>query len=396
MATPRLASAVALCLLAGCPHRVPYGGDLDGDAGPDPGPPPDAAIVTVIDASPRPDARPGDVPDARPGGGGPGGIAQFDPCTTDADCMAGYDCRAIPWIGGEKECIPRCDSSADCPFHTFCYPTGGGSLGPSFALMGDHCWFSLCGEAFGPAGMPNSVTSGACQLGEEAGVPPSDQLPGYCLSIDDQYFGQCIEVGGVPPGGSCAFTGATRATPNCNAAGICVSESGSATGTCAQLCQPHQILAGGPTGCTMAGQDCLDASTLYVYSDGSVARGSLGYCTEGTACGLIGDVCPVTSDGQAQGCVPTNAIRPTGWCDPSGATTTETYCQLSWSCMGTADCSPAMTCAGSVCTLPYGTGPDNACPPGSMCGQVFWDAGFDGVTNTADDVLTRDWGTCQP
>jgi hypothetical protein len=54
-----------------------------------------------------------------------------------------------------------------------------------------------------------------------------------------------------------------------------------------------------------------------------------------------------------------------------------------------------MTCTGYTCTLPYGTGPDAACPGGTTCAGVFYDAGFDLVPGTLDDVYTFDWGTCQ-
>src|SRR5688572_10718174 len=82
--------------------------------------------VSAIDATGAADAG---APDARPSGP----VEDFGLCSTDLDCMnPSSDCVAIPWIGSDMQCIPRCDVSNDCPFNTFCYPTGGGALGPTF------------------------------------------------------------------------------------------------------------------------------------------------------------------------------------------------------------------------------------------------------------------------
>ncbi len=398
------------------------GGDID-------------AVALPPDADPNaPDAMP-TLPDADQGGGP---IADFDVCNVDADCMnPNSDCRAVPWIGGDKNCIPRCDASADCPFSTYCYPTGGGALGPSFALMGDHCWFSLCGEAFGPAMTPNSRTGGPCNLGVEAGVPAADQLPGWCLPIDDAYFGQCIEVGSLGAGSTCDFTTQTRGGANCDATTLCIGQSMAAQGTCAQICDPRRILEDTATGCTTAGQGCQDGSSIITYSDGSTARQTIGFCNDLTACKLIGaNTCPNDTMGNPQGCVLSNSLRPTGFCDETGsgplatgtacpaptmtpppeamqcapgnlcnqpaggAFTCEAYCKTPpRTCAAATDCAPSESCLGSVCVLNgYTTGPDVDCTtidPAFTCQGLLWDLGFDNMGGTMDDNITRDFGTCQ-
>jgi hypothetical protein len=377
----------------------------------------------------------GTLPDAPPVRGN---IADFDVCNVDDDCEnLESDCRAVPWIGGDKNCIPRCGASTECPFSTYCYPTGGGALGPSFALMGDHCWFSLCGEAFGPAMTPNSRTGGPCQMGVEAGVPISDQLPGWCLPIDDQYFGQCIEVGDLGPGATCDFTTQTRGGANCDATTLCIGMSGASQGTCAEICDPRRLLSDEATGCTQAGQDCQDGSSIITYSDGSTARQTIGFCNDLTACKLIGtNTCPNDTTGAAQGCVLSNSLRPTGICDetgsgpvavsgtcpaptmtppaesqqctagslcnsPDGATfTCQAYCKTApRACAGASDCAPSESCTGSVCVLngTFSTGPDVDCTtinPAFTCQPLLWDLGFDNTGGTIDDNLTRDFGTC--
>src|SRR5262245_9513645 len=53
--------------------------------------PADAAIDAQVDAEAR------------------GPVADFEACVNNNDCNnVNSDCRPIPWIGNDKECIPRC------------------------------------------------------------------------------------------------------------------------------------------------------------------------------------------------------------------------------------------------------------------------------------------------
>ncbi len=404
--------SIALCVsvvLAGC------GG---GDGGDD--------DVVVPDAE-------GEPPDAEAPDGPPTGpIADFEVCDFDTDCEnPASDCVPIAWNGNEKQCIPSCEATSECPFNTYCYPAGGGALGPEFALMGEHCWYSLCGEGLGAG----STTGGACSLGAESGVPAGDQLPGWCLPIEDQTFGQCLEAGDLGAGATCDFSVQIRGGANCDATTLCIASAGSSQGTCAQLCDPRRILSDEATGCSVAGEQCFDASNLITYADGSTARQTIGFCNDVTACKLIGaNTCPNDGTGQPQGCAPTNSLRPTGICDPSGSGSVALggACALGGgdsqectpgalcsdeggagfscdaicrtpprACAGTdTDCEPSEHCNVDHCELNggYSLGPDVDCAainPAYTCQDHFWDVGADGTFGTTDDVHTGDFGTCR-
>ncbi|MSP15743.1 MAG: hypothetical protein EXR73_03855 [Myxococcales bacterium] len=380
----RLALILTVVALA-----LPACGDDDTPMAADAGRPPDAARL--------PDAM---VP--------VGDVDDFGPCTDDSDCKeVDSDCRPIVFIGGEKQCIPSCAASTDCPFSTVCYKSSNAQL----AFMKDHCWYSLCGEDFmGAAG----ATGGPCSLGEELGNPVSDQLPGFCLSIDDGRFGQCIEVGAVTEGNPCDFGDQTRDGLNCNGSSICIGMQGNPVGTCAGICNPANILTGTETGCTdvgsPAGQGCYDASNATYYEDAMGAivmnRQTLGFCTEVTGCATIGpNTCPPDAMSMAQGCAVNNSLRPTGICAP-GATG-----QLAFGAACPADpAADATECAaGSLCIgmsgmekctqicdrVAMGVTPVVNCTAPAACTQLLWDGGRDDTVGTPDDTLTADWGACQ-
>jgi hypothetical protein len=416
-----LVGSLGLLLLLG---PVACGGDDD-----NPGVTPDAA--------PSADAG----PDAAPAGGT---VEDFDECAADADCKnTGSDCRQVGWTNS-KQCLPSCESTAQCGFGTYCYPSNSSTtLGTPFAFMANHCWFSICGP-----GRQNGETGGACKMGKEAGIPAGEQIDGFCVPIEDGLFGQCLEAGDVAAGGACDLANPTRAGHNCDSASLCVGASGAASGTCAQVCDPRKILTGADD-CTNAAEDCMDQSSVNTYSDGSTARSTLGFCNDVKACSTVG---PNTC-ASGEGCAFTNPLRPTGVCDPAaqgnvavgatcGGTGDDKECQagsaclttcrklcdnpaprpgqMGGSCTATADCKQVdntcvdnvcvrscggvndqacpepSTCTGGKCVLPASTTDCNGALAGSKCQTVGWDDGNDMTAGTADDTFTSDWGICAP
>ncbi len=398
-----------------------------GCGGPRATPDPDAGLDVSVDPTAERDIAP-EVPT--------GTVADFGTCRSPTDCINPNSQCILVTLTGASECLPQCTATATCPFNTYCYPVGGGTvLGQSVAAMANHCWYSICGEL-----EMNGTTGGACMLGAESGATAANQLPGWCLPIDDGVFGQCLEAGTVAPGGACNFTAGTqtRGGANCDATSLCVGMAGAAMGTCAQVCNPANILTGTPTGCTVATEGCFDSSSVItqVSAMGAVMvnRQTIGFCAAGAVpCGLIGtlNACPNDATGAAQGCVQTNSLRPTGICDPMGAgvltagtmcvaptpatpdtgrcaagtlcngaaaaMTCQTFCTTAPpTCTATAPCPAPMTCPtpGSACAVPYPV--ENCAALGLTCRSLVWDTGFDMTPGTPDDNHTADWGTCQP
>jgi len=391
-----------------------------------------------------------DAPDAAAGGadagadaGTTGLVADFDECTGDADCAgANSDCRMVGWTQ-RKECLPACEATSECGFNTYCYPDNASTvLGANFAFMAGHCWFSICGP-----GRQNGETGGACQLGAEAALPAAQQLPGYCLAIEDGLFGQCLEAGDVAAGGTCDFGTPVRGGNNCDGASLCVGQTGAPSGTCAATCDPRKLLTGVDE-CADPAQDCFDQSSLITYSDGSTARSTVAFCAAVQACTVIGpSPCPA-----GEGCAFSNPPRATGRCDPTatghltpghacGGTGDAVECQAGSACLGTCltlcdlpaprpgqlggacvaatdckqigttctgnvcvqacggamdfDCPEPTTCQGGFCTRPAARTVDcNAATAGTSCQPVRWENGSDMTAGTADDVYAADWGVC--
>lgn len=395
----RAARVMIVFVLASCgsgddgPAPDAAEGAIDAPQAPDAAALPDASV----DARPPPDAAPPPIDAAPPpiDAALPRGDIEdfFDSegraCAVDLDCANPLShCRPIGlFVGSPMQCIPACADSDECPFGTVCYTD------PVLVSMADHCYLSLCGEAFF-----NGVTGGPCQLGAEIGNPLDEQFPGWCFPFSDGVYGQCMEVGTVPEGGVCDYLTQTREGANCDAFSLCVGTPAEPSGTCARQCDPTAILTATPTGCD-AGQACLDVSRHYG-SDPAQLRGTIGYCVAGeTACSTIAaNTCPDDpATGEAQGCGPTNPLRPTGLCDPasSGAVATGGGCDP----VGTTDatqCVPGGFCRDAaaptceqICDL--GTAPTVECAFGT-CTALVWDAG--NPIDPGDDGYTADWGTC--
>lgn len=322
----------------------------------------------------------------------------FDPldrvCNVDNDCANPVShCRPIGlWQGSPKQCIPACADSDECPLDTVCYHSNDSTL----VFMKDHCYISLCGPL-----VMNGTTGGACTLGADISNPADESFAGWCYPFIDGQYGQCIEVGDVPQGGVCDFGERTRDGANCDATSLCVGQQGNPDGTCAQICDPAQILTGTDT-CTTAGEDCFDSSS-HTGMDRTMRRQTIGFCLDGiTSCSLIAaNTCPADPmTGDAQGCATTNALRPTGICDKgaTGALAIDDTCFD----MPTGD---AQECVhGSLC---YGATPacQQACDIGAAtpvvtcgtgtCTMVVFGPGYDNMSGTPDDEYTADWGLCQ-
>jgi hypothetical protein len=350
----------------------------------------------------------GGTADAGPDAGGAdamldaGGGAKddFAECAVDDECAPTSDCRQVGWFSGNfKVCMPRCQTTAECPFNTFCYPDVPGQ--PSFAFMKDHCWFSLCGPDPGVG-----TINGACKLGEEVNLPAGEQLDGFCVSINDASFGQCVETGSVAPGGACDFANPTRGGANCDQTSLCLGQQGQAQGTCFEMCDPEKILSGAPGNCgAVANTQCLDRTEVRTIADAmgtTVITATFAYCDDVTACSIVGaNTCPA-----GEGCVQTNPARPTGVCDPAGFGEIDVNAACTppqQSTPAAQRCDPGSICFGAqgattcqaFCDRPASGTPVVTCGGGTTCAQVLWDEGTDTMAGTADDNLTQGWGLCQ-
>jgi hypothetical protein len=372
-------SALVVCLVAS--SLVACGGGDDADA-PDNGPGPGGA-------------------DAGPDGPMPGTKQAFDDCAVTEDCPVGNDCRQVGWFTGNfKVCMPKCQTSNDCPFNSYCYPDIPGQ--PQFAFMKDHCWFSLCGPD-----PQNGTVNGPCKLGAETRLPAAQQRDGYCTSINDASFGQCIESGSVAPGGACDFSNPTRGGKNCDSTSLCLGQSGQTQGTCFQSCDPEKILTGAPGNCgAVAGSECLDRTDVRTVVDmagtPTVITATFAYCDTVKACKLVGpNTCPT-----GQACVQTNPARITGVCDASGAGEIDAFQACTppqASTPAAMRCDPGSFCFGPqgaskcepFCDRPASGTPAVTCQGGTTCTQVLWNAGTDMMAGTPDDNRTQGWGLCQ-
>lgn len=358
-----------LCGACGQPHGSSSDGPLPVDAA--------SADSGAVDASPD---------------GGEQFVPDFEKCGIDANCAPASDCTDVAYYPDESFCLSRCTTTADCPFHTFCYPPDGGTLGAEYAPMAGHCWWSFCGEAVG-----NGSTGGECTLGAEIGAAPPDQRPGWCSPMEDGYYGWCRETGAVAPGGECdspSWQEQVRDGANCDRTGLCVDTMYGPR--CATLCDPRTILVGEDAGCP-PGEGCFDSSRVYV-SAGGTTWGTVGYCSSSvTACDLLGESgCP----SESQGCRRSNAVRPTGFCDATatgGLTAGE-------ACLPNASLDAEQCVEGTLCVGPISTcktvcdiapSPQVSCPSPTVCTSVYWGPGRDGVAGTQDDLYTVQWGTCQ-
>jgi hypothetical protein len=369
--------------LAGC------GGDDSGD--PDAAPP--------IDAAPTADAPPprGDVEDFYDPANGP--------CIVDLDC-ANPESRCIP-IGrlrnSPKQCIPACETRADCPFGTVCYQSDSPVLGVD--LMKGHCWFSYCGGFF-----ENGTNGMACQQGLDIpGQPAAETFSGYCSPIDDTFdsgldLGECQEAGSVPPGGACDWSYETRTHDgdNCDSSSLCIGNA--MGGTCLSWCDPRQIPLGGDPGCE-PGQGCWDRSRVATYEDGTIQERTQAWCSDGVIpCQTVGpNTCPPDETTlEPQACAFSNSLRPTGICavEATGALALGASCPDDP--VGDAEeCAAGTICFGQAGTrtchqlCDVGAAPVAPCPIDETCLTFYWDDGFDGTNGTPDDNFTFGWGTCR-
>jgi hypothetical protein len=298
-----------------------------------------------VDGGPGADAH---VPPADAHARGP--IGDFQMCNVDDDCVhPTSNCVAVTSRGGTKWCTPRCTDTVQCPFDTVCWPT-------THADLGSHCWYSSC-----------TATGGPCQLGADVGLPPTEQVPGYCDPVSDGMLGTCDEVGTITPGGTCQLH-ALRGGPNCDVNGVCEAPAGMVSGTCRRRCDPRTF-----TGC-MTGEGCVDHSTWSMQGTATA-----GWCEPGVqACMIFGPPC---SD-PMMACAPSNDVRATGTCSPAGTT------MIGQSCASGMTCAPGlwcdlvgMTCA-QICDL---SAPPTACAPLTCMATQFSAAG----------VTTLGWGTCR-
>jgi hypothetical protein len=248
----------------------------------------------------------------RAGGGGAGysggaagergSTTDFDGCLEDLDCASpDSDCASVSFLPGEPRlCMPRCELSSDCPFNTVCYPEGGGIWGAAAAGLEDHCYRSFCGES-----LSAGTASGACTLGSELGLFLGSDYAGWCRPTEDGVLGTCERLGTAAVASACD---GGSAAASCGADAVCVDQAGTGSETCRLRCDPVAVLTGDETDCEGTGGECRDASLA------APTRATLGYCDAVVACSLIGpNTCPDNA-GQAQACMPTNAVRATGVC----------------------------------------------------------------------------------
>lgn len=375
-------------------------------------------------------------PDAEPERGD---IENFDDCTEDLDCIdPNSECVPVNWFNGVTACLPKCNTTDDCGMNTYCYPTNGGNFGNAFRPMGDHCWFSFCGQFLDDLMVGVAPTGAPCTLGQELGVPPGDELPGWCAPIEDGDWGQCIEAGDTPAGEACdwSFITRVRGGANCDQNSLCIgNESG---GFCRQICDGQTVMAGTDPGCTLEpGTVCRDASNPATLSTGYVRRQSTAWCQEASAsCVTIGtNTCPAEA-GVESGCDIGSTLRPTGLCSteaqgnlmqgasgcvsdadetsedneecaaglvcvgPSTGGTCRALCTPpARDCIDQTQCGPTMTCNLGKCAPPYSLPAGPSCAtidPTYTCRRLFADNGYDGTQGTADDNFTEEWGACLP
>jgi hypothetical protein len=251
--------------------------------------------------------------------------------------------------------------------------------------MKGRCFFSYCGEWFG-----NGETGAACRVGGEQAIPEEEQLAGWCYPMHDGAWGLCLEHGDVPSGGVCDPAVARcrgEGCHNCGPGSVCID------GRCAQVCDPRSLLSDTGPACP-SDQGCRDRSEVHVFDDG-LGVGTWGTCELGDACLIVGEAtCPPTDEGQAQGCVPTNPVRATGFCDPSG----DGDLAVGAACSADAPPGDAHECtSGSVCVTSSTSSrcerlcdleeSRQPCPGSSDCAPVSW--------TVEPSIKTQDWGTCR-
>jgi len=193
------------------------------------------------------------------------------PQSASADCH-GLDC--VEFAGAPAPvCLRRCTENEDCPFDMFCAPRGDVSYAPGFAqyqLAGGHCVYSFCGGVSG-TWYANGVANGGCRVGGDGYLRQGavDDRPGTCIKGSATAVGECREEGRVEVSGKCTFepTGCVPRTSykGCKSAEVCLAVSGSAEGTCYQVCDPNL------SGQCPSGMICRD------YSAGAKTLGACEY-----------------------------------------------------------------------------------------------------------------------
>ncbi len=427
-----------LALLAAAPA---CGSGNNGDGGVD---------GVVADAGPPPDAQRGEIGNFNACNNDPDNIDQLPPCDCeeDIDCAdPNSECVEIAWfLDPPKQCLPKCGTTNDCPFDSVCYPTTGGSMGAGFRDMGDHCWFSYCGEMFDVYELGVAGTYEPCMLGQEMDAPVSDQRPGWCASIDDGNWGRCNETGDVPPGGACDWLSLdqVRGGANCDQTSLCIGSRAAGNDFCRQICDAEALMTGGDPGCTAEpGTVCRDASSIQtLVATDRIRRRSNAWCQEFVdACVTIGpNTCP-DDEGVPTGCRAWrdadglrlgSTLRATGLCDVEAQGSLQEgepgcvvddddtdedaeECAHGLVCVGgtcralcnrplrecgkDTECGYDEICTAGRCAPPYSLPPGPDCAaidPSFTCKPFFASDGFDNAVGTADDDFTYEWGACRP
>lgn len=130
------------------------------------------------------------------GGSGSRSVDDFDPestCASDGDCKTlTSTCHPLPFAEG-AQCLPPCESDAECPADTYCVASGASAPG----LVG-RCAISHCGirvQTQFEVTYVNGRTGAACALGAELGDPGAAGRPGRCEAILEDELGRCLEAG---------------------------------------------------------------------------------------------------------------------------------------------------------------------------------------------------------
>jgi hypothetical protein len=230
----RIRASVVIVLLLGCSHD-PSGERQAACAGHGCV---DASTCPSGDCAPITDggSRSGDLAPA-PGNGAPdadGGAcgkyhgAEFDSCTTSADCACPMSCVEDPYLSplvGSRVCANSCKTSDDCAnFDTFC--------------ASGTCRLSPCGPNQGNA-------AAACTTG--------DGQPGSCVPAVSRANGFVAYWGCSIAGtntGACSKVTLSRANKAsiCVAGDICDTDSGA--DYCVPLCVPNVTTCANGAACT--------------------------------------------------------------------------------------------------------------------------------------------------